>query len=66
MPLRPDDLETVWTDLAVALDGVPATARELFLTKLVLALAQELDDIRAFGTAVTLASRSLSNGDAGN
>ncbi|MGD9862335.1 MAG: hypothetical protein AB7S99_03890 [Pseudodonghicola sp.] len=39
-----DDLETVYEALAQAIDGVAAEARELYLAKLALALADTLGD----------------------
>ena len=60
MPLTPEGLEAVWSEIAVAIDGVPRDRRELFLAKLALALARELDDPRTVTAAIELAARALS------
>ena len=59
MPLGADDLESVWMELAEAIDRVPAERRELFLCKLALALAQAHDDPKPVRAALEVAARSL-------
>jgi len=39
-----DDLETLYESLAESLDTLPAEARELYLAKLALALAETLEN----------------------
>jgi hypothetical protein len=59
MPLAPEDLEAVWSELADSIDAIPPERRELFLCKLALALASALDDPQRARDAFALARRSL-------
>lgn len=42
--MRQEELETIYEALARSIDDIPAQARELYLAKLALALAETLDD----------------------
>ncbi len=59
MPLPFADLEAVYEALAETLDGVPPDRRELFLTKLALLLANELDDAAPVLKALAAAQANL-------
>lgn len=57
--MTPAHLELVYEELAVALDAIPATKRELFLAKLALLLAQELGDAEQVRTHIAAALTNL-------
>ncbi|MFM2261411.1 MAG: hypothetical protein RI959_87 [Pseudomonadota bacterium] len=57
--LQIGDLETVYDQLAQALDAVPADKTELFLVKLALLNAQALGDVAAFSQQLQAAQLDL-------
>ena len=59
MPLNFSDLEAVYEGLATALDTVSPAEREVFLCKLVLLLAREVDDISKVQTMISNAQNHL-------
>ena len=52
-------LETVYDQLAVAIDAVGAEKSELLLVKLALLAANRLGDARQFGEMITAAQQDL-------
>lgn len=52
-------LETVYDQLATAIDDVGAEKSELLLVKLALLAANQLGDARQFGEMITAAQRDL-------
>lgn len=57
--MSPTDVETVYEALARQLDAVPVARRELFLAKLALLLAHDLDAPDRFVTLVQQAAAHL-------
>ena len=52
-------LETVYDQLATAIDAVGAEKSELLLVKLALLAANQLGDVRQFGEMIAAAQRDL-------
>ncbi len=56
-----EDLEAAYETLAVAIDSAGADREALFLTRLALALGNELGDIAAFKNAIHTALEGLAD-----
>lgn len=57
--MNPADLETVYENLAGQLDAIAQDRRELFLAKLALLLASDLDDVSQVRVRIEEAAANL-------
>lgn len=59
MPLNFTELETVYEDLALALDTIAAPDREVFLSKIALMMARELGNVKQIRAIIASAKTHL-------
>lgn len=63
MTLKTADLETLFEELAQAVDKVEPACASLYLTKLVVLLANQIGDLGAIRQAMDTAQRQLNGRD---